>query len=85
MGFFNRRAAPADPNTANSVGNGHVREKRGRHSIMGKHERRATYGNDTAYNKRPSFGQWLKGTWLDILTMAAMGAIGLGIYEGTLI
>lgn len=32
-------------------------------------------------NKRPSFGQWLKVTWLDILTMAAMGAIGLGVYE----
>lgn len=32
-------------------------------------------------NKRPSFGQWLKVTWLDILTMAAMGAVGLGVYE----
>ncbi|KAL6879270.1 phosphatidic acid phosphatase type 2/haloperoxidase [Trichoderma novae-zelandiae] len=30
---------------------------------------------------RPSFGQWLKVTWLDILTMVAMGAIGLGVYE----
>jgi len=28
---------------------------------------------------RPSFGQWLKVTWLDILTMIAMGAIGLGV------
>lgn len=28
---------------------------------------------------RPSFGQWLKYTWLDIVTMAAMGAIGLGV------
>ncbi|CAD6444516.1 2f5a4c19-cbae-4962-b20a-14172f85d918 [Sclerotinia trifoliorum] len=32
-------------------------------------------------SKRPSFGQWLKVTWLDILTMAAMGAVGLGVYE----
>lgn len=32
-------------------------------------------------SKRPSFGQWLKYTWLDILTMAIMGAIGLGVYE----
>ncbi|KAI0020348.1 acid phosphatase/Vanadium-dependent haloperoxidase [Xylariomycetidae sp. FL0641] len=31
--------------------------------------------------KRPSFGQWLKHTWIDILTMIAMGALGLGIYE----
>jgi len=30
---------------------------------------------------RPSFGQWLKVTWLDILTMAIMGVIGLGVYE----
>ncbi|KAI1115547.1 phosphatidic acid phosphatase type 2/haloperoxidase [Nemania sp. NC0429] len=30
---------------------------------------------------RPSFGQWLKVTWLDILTFIIMGAIGLGIYE----
>lgn len=29
---------------------------------------------------RPRFGQWLKATLLDILTMAAMGAIGLGVY-----
>jgi diacylglycerol diphosphate phosphatase/phosphatidate phosphatase len=28
-----------------------------------------------------SLGQWLKGTWLDILTMVILGAIGLGIYE----
>jgi membrane-associated phospholipid phosphatase len=30
---------------------------------------------------RPRFGQWLKYTWLDIVTMAAMGALGLGIYN----
>lgn len=30
---------------------------------------------------RPSFGQWLKVTWLDILTFVVMGVIGLGIYE----
>jgi len=30
---------------------------------------------------RPTFGQWLKYTWLDIVTMAALGALGLGIYE----
>ncbi|KAI1505778.1 phosphatidic acid phosphatase type 2/haloperoxidase [Biscogniauxia marginata] len=32
-------------------------------------------------SKRPTFGQWLKHTWLDILTMVCMGALGLGIYE----
>jgi diacylglycerol diphosphate phosphatase / phosphatidate phosphatase len=30
-------------------------------------------------SRRPTFGQWLKGTWLDIVTMACMGAIGLGV------
>lgn len=30
-------------------------------------------------NTRPSFGQWLKVTWLDLFTMAAMGMIGLGV------
>jgi hypothetical protein len=30
-------------------------------------------------NSRPTFGQWIKGTWIDILTMVALGAIGLGV------
>lgn len=28
---------------------------------------------------RPSFGQWLKVTWGDILTMILLGALGLGV------
>jgi len=28
---------------------------------------------------RPSFGQWLKVTWLDLVTMVIMGVIGLGV------
>jgi diacylglycerol diphosphate phosphatase/phosphatidate phosphatase len=28
---------------------------------------------------RPSFGQWLKVTWLDLVTMVIMGIIGLGV------
>ncbi|GAA6029446.1 hypothetical protein JCM8097_003683 [Rhodosporidiobolus ruineniae] len=31
--------------------------------------------------QRPKFGQWLKMYWVDLLTMAALGAVGLGIYE----
>ncbi|TAQ91480.1 Phosphatidate phosphatase/4-nitrophenylphosphatase/Peroxidase [Chlorociboria aeruginascens] len=30
---------------------------------------------------RPPFGQWLKATWLDLVTMVIMGVIGLGVYE----
>lgn len=33
-----------------------------------------------SYNSRPTFGQWIKATALDIVTMAVMGAIGLGVY-----
>ena len=35
----------------------------------------------TSWNSRPSFGQWLKGAWLDLATMVVMGVIGLGVYE----
>lgn len=30
---------------------------------------------------RPTFGHWLKVTWLDILTMIIMGAVGLGVSD----
>ena len=89
MGLFTRRAQPVDPNTANSVGdttngtNGATatptREKHGRNAIMGRHER-----TPTGYvNSRPTFGQWLKGTWIDLLTMVAMGIIGLGVSKAS--
>ncbi|RFU76037.1 hypothetical protein TARUN_6198, partial [Trichoderma arundinaceum] len=42
---------------------------------------RGRYHEPYTMHTRPTFGQWLKVTWLDILTMVAMGAIGLGIYE----
>ncbi|KAH6620908.1 phosphatidic acid phosphatase type 2/haloperoxidase [Chaetomium sp. MPI-SDFR-AT-0129] len=67
MGFFNRhpRGGPS-PATAPAA-NGH------QHSASHHNE---PYSMAT----RPTFGQWLKHTWLDILTMAAMGAVGLGVY-----
>ena len=30
---------------------------------------------------RPTVKQWFQLYWIDLLTMAAMGAIGLGVYE----
>ncbi|OTA89813.1 hypothetical protein M434DRAFT_398364 [Hypoxylon sp. CO27-5] len=65
MGLFNRHH-PDGAGTAPT--NGH----RDRH-----------VHNTTDYSMAvlPSFGQWLKVTWLDILTMICMGALGLGIYE----
>lgn len=76
MGFFNRRTSAPDANTAPAVG----QEGRRRHSRShNRAEGAAAYAGNGMFNSRPSFGQWLKGTWLDIVTMAIMGAIGLGV------
>ncbi|KAF9926637.1 hypothetical protein FBU30_003821 [Linnemannia zychae] len=42
----------------------------------------AENGHQDIYTMKtqPKFGQWLKCTWIDIVTMAVMGAIGLGVY-----
>src|SRR3569833_3322690 len=42
------------------------------HAVRGRHE---PYSMAT----RPTFGQWLRYAWLDLLTMVAMGALGLGV------
>ncbi|GME56302.1 Phosphatidic acid phosphatase type 2/haloperoxidase [Neofusicoccum parvum] len=77
MRFFNRRPQTADDSTTTSTApvaqNGH------HHSDHAT--RKHTWPSDGALNKRPPFGQWLKMTWPDILTMICMGAIGLGVYE----
>lgn len=65
MGFFNRKPRNGPVPAAASNGNRHA-----------AHDRNMPYSMST----RPSFGQWLKYTWLDIVTMAAMGAVGLGVY-----
>ncbi|WYZ38228.1 hypothetical protein EsH8_III_000142 [Colletotrichum jinshuiense] len=68
MGLFNKRreAAPAPGHTA------------GHHN--GGVSKRRQPAEPYTMSRRPSFGQWLKGTLLDIITMICMGAIGLGIY-----
>lgn len=77
MGFFNRRAAPVDANTATATGAPVHTEKKG---IFGrKHEAHMINGSP-AWNTKPTFGQWIKATALDIVSMAVMGAIGLGVY-----
>ncbi|KAJ4349796.1 uncharacterized protein N0V89_008414 [Didymosphaeria variabile] len=78
MGFFNRRTAAADPNTTAATG---THEKKPGIFSKRNHGAAATHHNGTpAWNTRPTFGQWIKATALDIITMAAMGAIGLGVY-----
>jgi diacylglycerol diphosphate phosphatase/phosphatidate phosphatase len=70
MGLFNKRnTAPVAADTTTATAS--HREKR---------PRRHSKSLPSSYNTRPSFGQWLKATWLDIITMAAMGAVGLGVY-----
>lgn len=74
MGFFNKKntAAPADTTTATGT---HQREKK-----PGMFANKNQHGGARSWNTRPTFGQWIKATALDIVTMAVMGAIGLGVY-----
>lgn len=80
MQFFKRRQHAADAPSAT----GTSREKTGRRGITsrGDHRHVAAHNStdgDGVLNKRPSFGQWLKVTWPDALTMLVMGIIGLGV------
>jgi len=47
-------------------------------SKMGR--RQKAHHDPLPMSRKPSFGQWIKHTWFDIVTMAVMGAIGLGVY-----
>ena len=89
MPFFNKKPQAADANTATAVGNNNnapATEKSGLKGLMSRRNRepaqptqdQAAYGHDNL-NRRPTFGQWLKGTIVDIITMVIMGVIGLGV------
>lgn len=86
MGLFTRRERPIDANTTTATGTHHTpNSPSGRRGIMSRHEKHPRSSNTHhtsggAWNSRPTFGIWLKQTWLDILTMVIMGAIGLGVY-----
>jgi diacylglycerol diphosphate phosphatase/phosphatidate phosphatase len=78
MGFFNRRQqAPVAADTTTATGTTHHEKKGG---VFGRKESRVTSRGSPSWNSRPTFGQWIKATALDIVTMAVMGAIGLGVY-----
>jgi len=77
MGFFNRRPAPAAADTTTATGT-HHQEKRG--GIFGRKDNHHAHHGGSSFNTRPTFGQWIKATALDIVSMAVMGAIGLGVY-----
>jgi diacylglycerol diphosphate phosphatase/phosphatidate phosphatase len=76
MGLFSRRAAPVAADTTTATGT-HREKKPG---MFARRQPGMTSHGTPSYNSRPTFGQWIKSTWLDILTMAIMGAIGLGVY-----
>jgi diacylglycerol diphosphate phosphatase/phosphatidate phosphatase len=76
MGFFNRRAAPVAADTTTATGTHHEKKA----GMFGRNEPKMTTHGAPSHNTRPTFGQWIKATWLDIITMAIMGAIGLGVY-----
>jgi diacylglycerol diphosphate phosphatase/phosphatidate phosphatase len=76
MGFFNRRAAPVAADTTTTTGVHHEKKA----GMFGRKEPNMTTHGAPSHNTRPTFGQWIKATWLDIITMAIMGAIGLGVY-----
>lgn len=67
MGFFRhqRRDGPVLPD----------------HHRSSRRDRHRRHHESYSMSKRPSFGQWLKLIWLDILTMIIMGAVGLGVSE----
>jgi hypothetical protein len=78
-------------------GAGFMNSSKRTRSHANRHQREKFDINSGRYNRRPSFGQWLKYdhlpcpsqsiltpirfTWLDILTMVIFGAIGLGVYR----
>jgi hypothetical protein len=62
---------PVNPSTTRPVDKDVERQSGGRHH--------STHPN--TLSSRPTFGEWLKGTWLDILTMAILGALGLGVSD----
>jgi len=76
MGLFNRTSQSIDSkNTATTAGYQNADNLEA--GTAGRHD-----GAGASFiNTRPSFGQWLKVTWLDLVTMALMGALGLGVYE----
>lgn len=64
--FGKRRAAKEEGSLPSTEADGHRHHKR-------------SPAESYSMSKRPSFGQWVKHTWLDIVTMAIMGALGLGV------
>lgn len=74
MGLFNKKNTAAAADTTTATGTHHNEKKAGIFAKKNHH------GGAQSWNSRPTFGAWIKATALDIVTMAVMGAIGLGVY-----
>jgi diacylglycerol diphosphate phosphatase/phosphatidate phosphatase len=61
-------------------GGGGFGKKSKTRSGRGPFGRKGEAASPYTMSTRPTFGQWLKHTALDIVTMAILGAIGLGVY-----
>lgn len=68
MRFFSRQPAAGSTAHTPAASHGHSKRNCREHGT-----------GDYTMLRRPPFGQWLKHTWLDILTMVCMGALGLGV------
>ena len=79
MGLFSR---PRDGSGDSGLHSPSINKTKGQHHRSEKSHGAAHFDVDSGlYNRRPSFGKWLKMTWPDLITMVCMGAIGLGVYE----
>jgi hypothetical protein len=67
---------PVAGHTGHEKGIGRQRQGGG---MMGRFQGRNHGTYPDTLNSRPTFGQWAKGTWVDIMTMVIFGAIGLGV------
>jgi diacylglycerol diphosphate phosphatase/phosphatidate phosphatase len=82
MGLFNKhtRQQPGTTGPAGTTGTSNGTSGGGFFGRRGGNRNTNDHVNQSySMMKRPSFGQWLKYTWLDLLTMVIMGAIGLGV------
>ena len=60
---------------------GHDASVEPKHSSVpyGEEERFNPVVGGCSYNKAPTFGQWIRGAALDILTLSTFGALALGV------
>ena len=86
MGMFTSKTKVGATNPTNTTtmgGTSNDHEMRQPNKISrrepGQHDKGDLLLGDRHVNIRPSFGQWIKHTWLDILTMVVMGAVALGV------